>query len=38
MIHDHPYTYTSDDVLFVIYAARQEVPKKDHKAEREKFF
>jgi Family of unknown function (DUF6157) len=38
MIHDQPYTYTSDDVLFNVYAERQGVTKKDYKAEREKFF
>jgi hypothetical protein len=38
MIHDHPYTHTSDNVLFAVYAERQDIAKKDHKAEREKFF
>jgi Family of unknown function (DUF6157) len=38
MIHDHPYTYTSDDVLFTVYAERKGIPKKDYKIEREKFF
>jgi Family of unknown function (DUF6157) len=38
MIHGHPYTYTSDDVIFNVYAERQAIPKKEHKAEREKFF
>jgi Family of unknown function (DUF6157) len=38
MIHDHPYTYTSDDIIFNVYAERQGIAKKDLKAEREKFF
>ena len=38
MMHDYPYTHTSDDILFAVYAERQGIPKKDHKAEREKFF
>jgi hypothetical protein len=38
MIHDHPYTYTSDDVLFAVHVERQAIPKKDHEAERKKFF
>ncbi len=38
MIAQHPYTHTSDDVLFAVYTERQGIPKKDHKVEREKFF
>jgi Family of unknown function (DUF6157) len=38
MIHDHPYTYTSDDVIFNVHAERQGIPKEDHNAERKKFF
>lgn len=38
MIHEHPYTYTSDDVLFNVYAERQGIAKKDYKTELEKFF
>jgi Family of unknown function (DUF6157) len=38
MIHEQPYTHTSDDVLFTVYSARQGLPKKDYTAQREKFF
>jgi hypothetical protein len=38
MIQGHPYTYTSDDIIFSVYAERQGISKKDHEAEREKFF
>lgn len=38
MILEHPYIYTSDDVVFTVYAERQTIPKKDYKTEREKFF
>jgi hypothetical protein len=38
MIHDHPYRYTSDDVLFAVYAARQGVAEQDDAAERDRFF
>jgi hypothetical protein len=38
MILEHPYVYTSDDVLFNVYARRQGIAKKDYKTEREKFF
>jgi hypothetical protein len=38
MIHEHPYAYTSDDVIFTVYAERLGIPRRDHKTEREKFF
>jgi hypothetical protein len=38
MIHDHPYRYTSDDVLFEVYAQRQGFSEKDYTTQREKFF
>lgn len=38
MIQNYPYTYTSDEVIFAVHAERQGIPKKEHKAEREKFF
>jgi hypothetical protein len=38
MLRDHPYKYTSDDVLFNIYAVRNGVDKRDLTEEREKFF
>lgn len=38
MIIDHPYKYTSDDVLFNVFATKNGVSKSDLKEEREKFF
>jgi hypothetical protein len=38
MISTHPYEYTSDEVLFQVYALRNDIPKSQYKAEREKFF
>ena len=38
IIHEYPYTYTSDDVLFAVYAEKQAIPKKDYAARREEFF
>jgi len=38
MIIDHPYKYTSDDVLFNVFAIKNNIPKSDLKEEREKFF
>jgi hypothetical protein len=38
IIQEHPYTFTSDDVIFNVYAERQSIAKKDYKTEREKFF
>ena len=38
MIIDHPYKYTSDDVLFNVFATKNSVSKTDLKEEREKFF
>lgn len=38
MIIDHPYKYTSDDVLFNVYAVKNNIHKSDLKEEREKFF
>lgn len=34
----HPYEYTSDDVIFTVYAIRNHIPKDALDAEREKFF
>ncbi|MBT1710721.1 hypothetical protein KK062_20945 [Fulvivirgaceae bacterium PWU5] len=33
-----PYKYTSDDVLFRVYAERNDIPKDEHKIAREQFF
>jgi hypothetical protein len=38
MIGHEPYKYTSDEVIFRIYALRNNIPKSDMKAEHEKFF
>ena len=38
VIQGHPYRYTSDDVLFAVYAERQGIPKEEHATQREKFF
>ncbi len=38
MILEHPYRYTSDDVLFAVYAERQGIPEKDRATGRERFF
>ena len=34
----HPYKYTSDDVLFRVYAERNDIPKSEWKNAREEFF
>ena len=38
MIYDSPYKYTSDDVIFSVYAHKNKVSSSDKKAEWEKFF
>ena len=38
MIAHHPYQFTSDDVVFGVYATKNNIAKKDLNAEREKFF
>lgn len=38
MLHKHPYKYTSDDVLFQVYADRNDLTKKEYKEAREAFF
>lgn len=38
LLIDAPYKYTSDDVLFQVYAIRNEIAKKDQKEAREAFF
>ncbi len=38
MIVSNPYEYTSDDVLFQVYAVKQKLNNKTLTAEREKFF
>src|SRR5690349_12867767 len=38
MIGGHPYTFTSDDLLFNCYAEKNKIGKKDLAAAREEFF
>lgn len=38
MILENPYQYTSDDVLFQVYAQRNRIPKTGWKKAREEFF
>jgi hypothetical protein len=38
MIHDHPYRFTSDDVIFAVYADRNEIPEEERAVAREAFF
>lgn len=37
-ISNHPYEFTSDDVIFAVYAERKEIPEDQREAEREQFF
>ena len=38
MLDKNPYKYTSDDVLFQVFADRNELTKNEYQKEREKFF
>ncbi len=38
MISNNPYKYTSDDVIFSVFAIKNNMSKKDIDKEREKFF
>lgn len=38
LIANHPYQFTSDDVLFQVYADRNDLIEPEYKTEREKFF
>lgn len=38
MLYDHPYKYTSDDLLFTIHALRNDIPKNQWKEARAEFF
>lgn len=38
MLTDHPYKFTSDDVLFSVFATRKEIPPEALAEEREIFF
>ncbi|MBA9076914.1 DUF6157 family protein [Rufibacter quisquiliarum] len=38
MLNGKPYQFTSDEVLFSVFAAKNEVPEEELDAERQKFF
>jgi hypothetical protein len=38
MLYEHPYEFTSDDVLFTVFADRKEIPENERKEAREQFF
>lgn len=38
LIAHNPYKYTSDDVLFQVYAERNQIPRSEQPAAREEFF
>lgn len=38
MLHDNPYRYTSDDVLFAVFADRKEIPADERAEARQAFF
>lgn len=38
MLYEHPYKYTSDDVIFGVYARRNEIAKGEAEEARKQFF
>ena len=38
MLYDHPYKYTSDDVIFGVYSTRNDIKKTELKEARAQFF
>lgn len=38
LIANHPYKYTQEDVVFEVFALRNEIPEEERQAAREKFF
>ncbi|MGC3947297.1 MAG: DUF6157 family protein [Chryseolinea sp.] len=38
MIYDHPYQYTSDEVIFTTHAVRNEIPRVEWQEARQQFF
>jgi hypothetical protein len=38
MVYNNPYKFTSDDVLFQVFADRNELTKREHKEAREQFY
>ncbi len=38
MLYDHPYQFTSDDILFSVFAQRKDIPKEEWEEARQQFF
>ena len=38
MLYDHPYQYTSDEILFAVFATRKEIARADREQERQRYF
>jgi hypothetical protein len=38
MLHEHPYKFTSDDILFAVFATRKEIPEEELAEQRALFF
>jgi hypothetical protein len=38
LVNEHPYTLTSDDVIFAVHATRTGIPPEERDREREEFF
>ena len=38
MLYDNPYKYTSDEVIFGVFAERKEISKRDLEEARQAFF
>lgn len=38
MLYEHPYQYTSDEVLFTVYAQRKDIPEEELEEARQIFF
>ncbi|MCF7804522.1 MAG: DUF6157 family protein [Candidatus Marinimicrobia bacterium] len=38
LISEHPYRFTSDDVIFVVHAEKNDIPEEQRPNAREKFF
>jgi hypothetical protein len=38
MLYDHPYEYTSDDILYAVFATRAEISNADWEEQRQVFF
>ena len=38
MLYDHPYKYTSDEVIYTVFATRKEIPDSEWEEGRQQFF